>query len=231
MYSELLTDIIDFDGDLLRNIKGIRVSQYLFDDLSDNAEDYAVAYAAESRDTVATDQGLLSRPFDYGAAVTFPFLEAHRQRTRFSDGARYGVWYGSLDIETTIHESAYHWRRFVLASFPDEPADVVAERRVIRAKCRGILVSLLGKEVACPALTNPDDYTFTNALGGYLYAQGQNGVLTKSARCGGTNGAIFKQTVLHDARDHCFLTYIFNPRANGIIRVEREQGVALLTLP
>jgi hypothetical protein len=82
VYTELLTDIVDFDGDLLRNIKGIRISQDLFDDLGDNAEDYIVAHAAESRDTVATDQRLLSRPFDYGTAITFPFLGANWQRTR-----------------------------------------------------------------------------------------------------------------------------------------------------
>ena len=223
MYTELLTDIVDFDGDLLRNIKAIRISQDLFDDLGDNADDYTVAHAAESRDTVATDQRLLSQPFDYGTAITFPFLGANWQRTRFSYGSRYGVWYGSLDLEATIYESVYHWRRFVLASFSAEAADVVAERRVIKAKCRGILVEW-------PALIDPDDYTFTNALGGYLHAQGQNGLLVKSARYNGTNGVIFKQSVLSDARDHCFLTYHFNPRANGAIRVEWEQGVLLLNV-
>ncbi len=215
----------------MRNIKGIRISQNLFDDLGDNADDYTVAHAAESRDTAATDQGLLSRPFDYGAAITFPFLETNWQRTRFSDGTRYGVWYGSLDLETTIHESAYHWRLFVLASFPDERADVVADRRVITVKCSGILVSLFGKELDWPALVAPDDYTFTNALGGYLKSQGQNGVLTRSARCNGTNGSIFKQSVLSNARDTYFLTYIFNPQTNGSIRVEREQGRLLMAIP
>ena len=231
MYAELLTDIVDFDGDLLRNIKGIRISQDLFDDLGDNTVDYSVAHAVESRDIVSTDQSLLSRPFEYGTALTYPFLEANWQRTRFSDGTRHGVWYGSQDLETTIHESAHHWRLFVLASFHGEGADVVAERRVIKAKCCGILVSLLGKEAEWPALVDPDDYTFTNALGGYLKSQGQNGLLTRSARCSGANAAIFKQSVLSDARDHCFLTYIFNPRTNGTIRVEREQGVLLITVP
>ena len=227
MYSKLLTDIVDFDEYLLRNIKGLRISQDLFDDLGDDGDDYAIAHAAESRDTVTTEEGLLSRPFDYGAAIAFPFIEANWQRTRFSDGIRYGVWYGSLDLETTIHESAYHWRRFVLASFPNESTDIVAERRVIKAKCHGILVSLLGKEIEYHALVDPDDYTFSNALGSYLQRQGQNGVMYRSARCSGTNGAIFKQSRLSDARDHCFLTYIFNPLANGALRVERERGVLL----
>lgn len=219
MYAELLTDIVDFEGDLLRNIKGVRSSQDLFDDLCDDPDTYAVAYAAECRDTVATNQSLLSRPFDYGAAVTFPFLSANWHRTRFSDGTRYGVWYGSLDLETTIYESVIHWRRFVLASFPAEAANIVAERRVVKVKCHGILVSLVDKETACPALVDPEDYAFTNVLGGYLHDQGQNGLLVRSARCNGINAAILRQAVLSDVRDHCFLTYKFNPRENLNVQV------------
>lgn len=230
MFAELLTDIVDFDGDLLRNIKGVRSSQDLFDDLCDDPEKYAVAYAAESRDTPATDQGLLSRPFDYGTAIAFPFLDANWHRTRFSNGTRYGVWYGSMDLETTVYESAYHWRRFVLASFPAEAATVVGERRVVKVRCHGILVSLVGKEADCPALVDPDDYTFTNVLGGYLRDQGQNGMLVRSARCNGTNAAILRQSVLSDPRDHCFLTYVFSPRNKRHIRVEREPGALLMTV-
>ena len=230
MYAKLLTDIVNFDDDLLRNIKGIRSSQDLFDDLCDDPDHYAVAYSAECRDTVTTDQKLLSRPFDYGVAVAFPFLSANWQQTRFSDGIRYGAWYGSLDLETTVYESVYHWRRFVLAAFPAEIANIVGERRVVKVKCRGILVSLVGKETAWPALVDPEDYTFTTVLGGYLHDQGQNGLLARSARCNGTNAAILRQAVLSNVRDHCFLTYIFNPREKGNIRVEREQGVLLMTV-
>lgn len=228
MYAGLLSDIVDFDSDLLRNIKGIRISQDLFDDLGDGSADYSIAHAAECRDTVPSDQRLLTRPFDYGTAITFPFIESNWQRTRFSNGNHYGVWYGSRELETTIHETAFHWRLFVLASFPNENVDIVADRRVIRAKCLGILVSLVGKEIEWPALIAPDDYNFTNELGSYLKSQGQNGLLTRSARCSGINVAILNPSVLSDARDFCFLTYTFNPTTSGPIRVEREQGNLLM---
>ena len=45
---------------------------------------------------------------------------SHWQATRFSDGSLYGVWYGSLDIETTVYETAWHWYQFVLDSFAGE---------------------------------------------------------------------------------------------------------------
>ena len=43
MYADLLKDVVDFHDDLVRNIKGIRASQHLFDDLSDDPEEQALA--------------------------------------------------------------------------------------------------------------------------------------------------------------------------------------------
>ena len=45
--AELFSANADFHGDLLRNIPGIRESQDLFDDLSDDPAERAVAIAAE----------------------------------------------------------------------------------------------------------------------------------------------------------------------------------------
>ncbi|MEI6205367.1 MAG: RES family NAD+ phosphorylase [Desulfuromonadales bacterium] len=228
MYAGLISSVVIFDNDLLRNIKGIRESQELFDDLTENPGDFMVAYAAESRDTEPTDQALISRPFDYGMAITFPFIQANWQRTRFSAGNNYGAWYGSLELETTIYESAYHWRRFVLDSFSPVVGDIIADRRVVKARCRGILVSLLGKEIDYPALIDPDDYAFTNELGAYMKNQNQNGLLVRSARCLGTNAALFTPSILNNACDHCFLTYTLTPSVNDTIRVEREPGKLLM---
>src|ERR1039457_3295834 len=161
LYAGLIASVVVFNNDLLRNIKGIRISEDLFDDLGDTS-DYAFAHAAESRDTISSNQALITRPFDYGAAITYPFIQSNWQRTRFSDGMLYGVWYGALDIETTIHESAFHWKRFVLDSFPSETVEVIADRRVISARCSGILVSLVGKEKKWPALIDQGNYSFTN---------------------------------------------------------------------
>ncbi|MGH8639569.1 MAG: hypothetical protein ACREUZ_20745, partial [Burkholderiales bacterium] len=91
MYPELITHAIDFHADLVRNIKGIRVSQNLFDDLSDDPKDQAVATAAELASRLPSDAPLLTRPFDYGAATAYPFVNFNGHATRFSDGLGYGV--------------------------------------------------------------------------------------------------------------------------------------------
>ena len=91
MYADLLKDVVDFHGDLVRNIKDIRASQHLFDDLFDDPQGQALAVAAESSDRVPSEAPLITCPFDYGAIVTFPFVNFNGQGTRFSDGLNYGV--------------------------------------------------------------------------------------------------------------------------------------------
>jgi hypothetical protein len=104
----------------VRNIPGIRRSQDLFDDLSDDPADWSVAMAAESAGRIETASAVATRPFDYGTVITYTFETAHWQATRFSDGTRYGVWYGSWDTTTTVYETACHWSRFVRDSFAGE---------------------------------------------------------------------------------------------------------------
>src|SRR5206468_2019846 len=120
----------DFHDDLVRNIAGIRESQRLFDDLSDEPADWDIAIAAEAAQRIPTASALITRPFDYGSVISYSFDSAHWQATRFSDASLYGVWYGSLDIETTVYETAWHWYRFLLDSFPDEDREIVTDRRV-----------------------------------------------------------------------------------------------------
>ncbi|MPZ43329.1 MAG: RES domain-containing protein [Betaproteobacteria bacterium] len=223
MYPELITHAVDFHADLVRNIKGIRVSQNLFDDLSDSTEDQAVAMAAELASRVPSDAPLLTRPFDYGAAAAYPFVSFNAHSTRFSDGLDYGVWYGSLELETTVHETVHHWREFLAASFATEDREIVSERRVLQARCDAILIDLRSKDRREKRLVDRHDYRFTHALGRYLKQQNQNGLMVRSARCEGVNAALFNPRVLSRARDLCFLTYRTNP-SRDVVRVERTPG-------
>ena len=112
-------------------------SQSLFDDLSPDPEDWAIAIAAEGAERIPTAAALISRPFDYGTVISYSFDSAHWQATRYSDGTAYGVWYGSLDVETTVHETAWHWYRFVTDSCPAEDREIRTERRVFDVRCDG----------------------------------------------------------------------------------------------
>ena len=223
MYPELITHAVDLHADLVRNIKGIRVSQNLFDDLSDNPDDQAVATAAELASRLPSDAPLLTRPFDYGAALTYPFVAFNGHATRFSDGLEYGVWYGSLDLETTVYETVHHWRRFLADSFASENREIVSERRVFQARCDAILIDLRGKERREKRLVDRQDYRFTQPLCRYLTQQNQNGLMVRSARCEGANASVFARRALSRPRDLCFLTYRTNP-TKDLVRVERSPG-------
>jgi len=228
LFNNLISTVTVFDGDVLRNIKAVRDIKPLCDDLGETDADFQVGDAVAAKgDSVVGD--LLTRPFKYGTAVAYPFIKDIWQHTRFSDGTEFGVWYGSLELETTIYESVYHWRRFVVNSFPKE-RQVVGERIVFKALCQGILVSLLDKETVAPELLHPSDYSFSNAVGKYMRDQNQNGLLVKSARCSGINAAIFTEKVLSNVRDHFFLSYIFSPADGGPVRVERARGEQILAV-
>jgi hypothetical protein len=223
MYADLLKDIVDFHDDVVRNIKGIRASQNLFDDLSDDRDDQVVAVAAESADRIPSEVPLITRPFDYGAVITYPFEELNNQGTRFSDGLHYGVWYGSLELETTVYETVYHWHAFIADCFSREDQEIVGERRVFHARCDAILLDMRGKEHRERRLLDRHNYDFTQHLGRYIKGQNQNGLLIRSARCRGTNADIFSPGVLSRVRDLCFLTYRMNP-TKDLVRVERTLG-------
>ena len=79
---------------------------------------------------------LITRPFDYGAVITYPFVPQNWHATRYSDGMRYGVWYGALELETTVRETVYHWHRFLTDSFPLD-REIVGERRVLTRPTSG----------------------------------------------------------------------------------------------
>jgi RES domain len=221
--AELFSASVDFHDDLVRNIPGIRASQDLFDDLSSDPADWDIAIAAEGSERIPTGSALITRPFDYGSVIGYTFDAAHWQATRFSDGSSYGVWYGSIDIETTVYETAWHWYRFLLDSFAGEARAIVTDRRVFDVRCDALLIDLRGKDAAHPALTSRTSYAFTHKLGRYLREQDQNGLLVRSARCRGTNAAIFRPERLSNVRDRAYLTYRLDVAQDTLV-VERTPG-------
>src|SRR5688572_22950617 len=227
MVERLVREVVRFDGDLARNIKGIRISQSLFDDLSADPADQAVAVLAESIERLPSEAPLITRPFDYGAVVTYPFVPHNWHATRWSDGLSYGVWYGSLELETTLYESVFHWHRFVMNAFPDIKKDVVGERRVLDVRCRALLIDLRGSDDA--RLVDRRDYSHTQRLGRYLHERSQNGLLARSARRQGVNAAVLDPRCLSDPRDSCFLTYRMAP-AEDRVTVERTPGETWLEI-
>lgn len=225
MFEALVREVVDFRDDLIRNIKGIRVSQDLFDDIvrpgDEKRADLEVAIAAESATRIPSPAALITRPFDYGSVVTYPFVPQNWQATRYSDGLQYGVWYGSLELETTVYETLYHWHRFVMDSFPELEREIVSERRVFQVRCEAILIDLQRSSEA--RLVERNDYGFTQQLGRHLWQRAQTGLLAPAARAAGTVAAILRPEALSEVRDLCFLTYRLNLKADHAL-VERKPG-------
>ncbi|MFI5304947.1 MAG: RES family NAD+ phosphorylase [Nitrospiria bacterium] len=222
----------DVHADLLRNIKTIRVTQDLYDDLSSDSRDWQTAIAAELavKPEFATPT-IIERPFDeilYFDSIEFPFK--NWMESRYSDG-HFGVWYSAEKLETTIYETVHHWRRLLDASegFNQYEHPIIGERRVFRVRCDAALLDFLPRIADFPSLIAPNDYSYTQEVGRRVHREGQPGILTRSARCDGKVFAIFRKEVLSNPRNYCDLTYKLIP-ASGKVTVERQVGTIMMTL-
>ncbi|MEJ2529715.1 MAG: RES family NAD+ phosphorylase [Gammaproteobacteria bacterium] len=217
----------DFDQTVVRNIVSLRESQPLFADLVDTAEEHDVLIAAEMRIKSDSAPGIIARGFHYTTAIEYPFKTEHFMASRYGDGS-YPVWYGSLDLATTIYETAWHMRSELLCI---EGLDevVVRERAIYHIECRALLIDLSAKAANYPGLID-NDYSFTQQVGRRVQGEGHPGLLAPSARkSDGINSVIFREDVLSNPRFQCSLTYFYNP-ADSQIKIERTPGTTLMTI-
>lgn len=224
-WSELA--LADVRQDLMRNIVSLRVSQDLFDDLTDDPAEAALAQQVELQVKPPPYQSatpVIHRPFEDALwlnAIQWPFESSHWAASRFSDG-RYGVWYGADTVETSVHETAHHWFHGLLADAGFQHEPVVAERRVYAVACEAMLLDLRGAARLAPALTHKTDYVQAQAVGARLQREGHPGLLAPSVRHPpGLTFGVFNPAVLSNPRMHAHLTY----RLDGAhIRVEQKPG-------
>lgn len=217
----LFTKSRDFRQDVFRNIVSLRESQDLFDDLTEGDPELGkLAIAAEMRVKENLPAGLIERGFHYTLAIGYPFETQPFMASRYGDGT-FGVWYGSLDLETTIHETVFHMLRAELG-IEGLNELVVRERAVYLVDCEAILIDLVGRQKDYPQLLG-EDYSFTQAVGRRVSKEGHPGLLAPSARCSGANTAIFNSAVLRHPRSNCYLTYTLDPVSRSVA-VERGKG-------
>lgn len=219
--------VADVREDVLRNIVSLRVSQDLFDDLTDDPGESALAQQVELQvkpPPYQSSRPVIDRPFEdaqWFNAIQWPFESAHWTASRFSDG-RFGVWYGADTVETSVHETAYHWFHGLLADAGFERECVVAERRVHAVTCEAMLLDLRRAARKAPAMVHKTDYTVAQAVGSRLQREGHPGLLAPSVRHQpGLTYAVFNPAVLSNPRVHGHLTYRLEP---GGITVEQTPG-------
>ena len=218
--------VVDNRRDLRRNIVSLRESRNLFDDLSADPTEQALAQQVESAVKPApyhSPTPVIHRPFEEAEwfdAIGWPFQ--HWQGSRYSDGS-FGVWYGADTVEASVYETAYHWYRGLLLDaegFADEA--VAIERKVYNVACAALILDLRPRVGEFPALLHKADYTFTQQVGARLRREGHPGLVTPSVRYPeGLNYVVFNPAVLSNPRVNCLLTY----RLKGEhILVERRPG-------
>lgn len=213
-------------SDVKRNILSLKKSEDLFDDLYNGEPDCKeIAQAAEARVKQDIPTGMISRGFHYTTGILYPFESENYQRTRFSDGS-FGCWYGSLELDTTIYETAYHNLKDVLG-VAGVTEVIYRERAIYNIHCQGILLDFRGQEKKYPQLIG-DDYAFTHQIGRRLSTEGHPGFITPSARkMGGTNIIALSEKILSNPRVLHYLSYHINPVSKSV-RIEKERGKTYL---
>ncbi|MFA7349604.1 MAG: RES family NAD+ phosphorylase [Methylotenera sp.] len=228
LFSNLI--LTDIHQNVARNIVSLRVSEDLFDDLTDDPEAWQAAQLLEMETKPKlfnSHQPIIDRPFEeaeWNTAIGYPFQNS--SQSRFSDGS-FGVWYGAESIETTVYETAYHWQKILLDDAGFNKPGVEIERRIYMVQCDSLLIDLRPQIKTHPEIIHASDYTATHAIGSKLHREGHPGLITKSARiCRGDVYAIFTPNVLSNPVHSCYLTY--RTTATGV-QVERAPGVVWIT--
>ncbi len=228
LFSEL--SLIDIHQSIARNIVSLRVSEDLFDDLTDDREAWQAAQRLEMETKPKlfnSHQPIIDRPFEeaeWNTAIGYPFKSS--SQSRFSNGS-FGVWYGADSIETTVYETVYHWKNTLLDDAGFNKPDIVIERRIFMVQCDSLLIDLRHKIKTHPELIHGSDYIATHAIGSKLHREGHPGLITKSARIAhGDVYAIFTPNVLSNPVHSCYLTY--RTTKTGV-EVEKTQNLVWMT--
>jgi hypothetical protein len=227
---ELFSNNVILNDDVKRNIVSLRKSEDLFDDLYDAKQlpdGKAIAQKVEARVKQDIPNGLINRGFHYTTGILYPFQIENYQKTRFSDSS-FGCWYGSLELDTTIYETAFHNLKNEMGTAGVNEI-IYRERAIYNIFCQGILIDLRGKEQQYPQLI-AQDYSFTHQIGGRLAKEGHPGLVAPSARYAkGSNVVAFSEKILSYPRLIHYLNYYINPM-NSSVRVEKEQGKTYLEI-
>ena len=222
---------VDYSKDIFRNIRGIKVSQNLFDDLSDDPLDWVAANDIDIyTHPILKNSQLTQRAFDYSKNEFIDYPFENITSSRYSDGS-IACWYGSETLETSIYETGYHFFQEVKNSYDlfYQQKTITIDRRVALVNCHGLAFDLSNKVKEFPWLVDPLNYTRCQETGRRVAKEGHPLLIVPSARkLGGVNVVVFKEKILSNVRDNCNLQYIYDLH-DKIMKIDRG-GEELMTL-
>lgn len=215
--SELYTHAKALDHEPAYRNVNYRSGPDVFDDLLDPDEGsndailLAFQKASRMRSNVSPVASLDQTNF-YNIAIQGVFQRAILFPTRYGDGS-YPVWYGSMALVTTIHETAYHMIREE-SNLGNHHTFIERKRMIFKVACTAILMDLTRKRRFYPQLADPNNYSFTQQVGKRIRMEQHPGLLAPSARLsGGINLAIFNPTCLSNPELADQLVYQLHPQS------------------
>ncbi len=216
--------VLNFDDSVYRNIVSLSTSQNLYDDLSLDPNDWALAQRVEGETKPASFESqvpIIDRPFEeatWASIIEWPFK--HWQSSRFSDGS-FGVWYASATAQTTIYETVYHWYTGLLADAGFAKDGVAIERKIFKVNCKALLLDLRPACKKYPSLL-ANVYAQTQAIGKRIQGEGHPGLATMSARHkGALNVVTFTPAVLSAPKLSMQVRYLIDGKR---VLIEKNQG-------
>lgn len=217
--AELLDKLINFDDTVLRNTVGITFDSTVFNDLSDEPNDWEKAQTL-SQENLSAKLAVNNMVYH---AIEYIFDQDTWLPSRFSNGT-FPVWYGSLELETTFFETGFHWKHTLLADagFLKKTFPIYATRTVFNTPCVSTLIDLREKIRDYPFLVQPDigQYQQTQQVGLKLSKEGFPGLMTSSARKPrGINVAVFNKKILQHPKHHDNYLYEISPDNPSQIKV------------
>lgn len=216
----LFDTLFELNQDVARNIVKILAPSEVFADLIEDNTDTSIA----EETVLAAIKN--ANPFYYSVAIGFPFETDNFMSSRFSDGT-FAVWYGSMDMLTTIYETTHHMIKSEMSLIEVKNIPVITRERVVyNVFCRGVLVDLTRKKKYYPELVS-ENYKTTQAIGKQLAEQGYPGLLSPAARNHkGINVNLFKQEILNQPTINCELIYQLFPNER-IVKILKKNKTLL----
>ncbi|MBA2653211.1 MAG: RES family NAD+ phosphorylase [Tatlockia sp.] len=219
---------IDYSKDAFRNIRGIKASTDLFDDLSEDPLNWEAANTIDIyTHPILTNTPIIQRSFDYSKNdfIDYPFENI--TASRYSDGS-IACWYGSETLETTIYETKFHFIQEIRDAWEvfHSQKTVIIDRRVAKVNCRGLAFDLSRKVSEFAWLIDPVNYTRCQEIGSRVAKEGHPLLVVPSARQkGGTNVVAFTPKILSNSREYCTLQYVLdlNEKQIKIFKGEEEE--------
>ena len=214
-----------------RNIYTIKISQALFDDLSDE-KDIPFLQAWENQTSgIDHHESQIHRIFQYGKndSTLTVFEKINWRYSRFGDGKSYGVWYGALEEKTSIAETLYWSYQFCKPDLQKSLKPIIVDRRMFKADLSSNqLIDLRPLTSDYPQLIDPIDYSLCQMLGEHAVKNKIELYLNFSARrAKGTSVSVFNPTSILRDQILYYFHFTFYPDGKAQITTDHDLNVLM----